>query len=148
MRHSLLLGGLLGLLVGCGEIGGGSSISGMVTAPAGADVAGTAVFACYDDDPECARLGETVITGAGNAASYSLGALAPGSYSVYALSDTNEDGIPNSGDFYGYYGRSGGQAILVSPPRANVNIEMITLTEEMQVQDLPGALRQAIAKRR
>lgn len=145
--HTLILGGLLSLLVGCGEVGsGGSSISGTVMAPAGADVSGTTVFACYNDEPGCERLGETTISQSGNAAPYRLGTLAQGPYSVYALNDTNGDGVPNTGDYYGYFGRNSGRAILVSPPQANVNLEMLVFSGNTALRELPETLQRAIAQ--
>ena len=149
ISRSLLFVVLLGLLVGCGELGlgsGGSSLSGIVTAPAGADVSGTTVFACFNDEPGCARLGQTTIYASGSSVSYQLGTLAQGTYSVYALSDANGDGVPNSGDYYGYFGLNSGAPILVSPPRANVDIEMLAFTGTTQLEALPETLRRAITR--
>lgn len=145
--HALILGGLLGLLVGCGEIGmGGSSISGTVTAPAGVNVAGTTVFACYNAAAGCDRLGESTLTQSGSSAPYSLGSLPQGSYAVIAIKTSSVNGEPGTGDLYGYFGRNEGPPRLVTPPQANVNIELLAFTGKTQLQKLPETLRQAIAE--
>ena len=134
-RHLLLSGSLLGLLVGCGQVPGqSSSISGTVRAPVGGDVAGTRVFACYQNERGCDFLGEVTLTEPNVSANYQLGQLAPGSYSVYALKDTNEDGVMSgSGDFYGYYNSAGRDPLLVTPPAANVDIQMVVLPDSGSV---------------
>ena len=87
-RHILLWGSLLGLLVGCGQVPGGAGISGTVRAPAGEDVAGTRVFACYENERGCASLGEVKTYGVGSVRQIiNLAQLAPGSYGVYAFKD-------------------------------------------------------------
>ena len=134
-RHILLWGSLLGLLVGCGQLPGeNSSISGTVRAPTGGDVAGTKVFACYGNERGCDSLGEVTITKSGASASYQLGRLAMGSYGVYALKDTNKDGVMSgNGDFFGYYSLVGRDPSLVTPPAANIDIQMIPLTGTSRV---------------
>lgn len=131
LRHTLLCGSLLGLLVGCGQLpgGGAESISGTVTAPSGRDVAGTRVFACYENERNCDALGEVNLTASAATQTYQLGRLAPGSYGVYALKDANGDGdMVGDGDFYGFYNPNAGESSLVKPPAANIDIQMYVLT--------------------
>ncbi len=135
LRHNLLWGGLLGLLVGCGQVpGGAGSISGTVTAPAGRDVAGTQVFACFENERDCARLGNVKVTASAASATYQLGSLAPGSYGVYALKDADGDGnATGNGDFYGYYNPQASELSLVMPPAENIDIQMTVLTGASKV---------------
>ncbi len=134
-RHNLLWGSLLGLLVGCGQVlGGAGSISGTVTAPPGRDVAGTQVFACYENEVNCASLGKVSVTDVAASADYQLGSLAPGSYGIYALKDADNDGsATGNGDFYGYYSLSAGEPSLVTPPAENIDIQMTVLTGTSKV---------------
>ena len=135
--HILLWGSLLGLLVGCGQLPGGSSISGTVRAPTGGDVAGTRVFACYENENNCDSLGEVEIIESGMSAPYQLGRLTVGRYGVYALKDTNGDGnMSGNGDFYGYYNPVAGQSSLVTPPTENINIQMTVLTGTSRVPQI------------
>ena len=128
-RHILLWGSLLGLLVGCGQMPGTGSISGTVRAPIGGDVAGTRVFACYENERGCNFLGEVTVTESDTSASYQLGRLAAGSYGVYASKDVNGDGVMSgNGDFFGYYSPNAGQSSLVTPPAESIDIQMTVLT--------------------
>ena len=130
LRHSLLWGSLLGLLVGCGQVpGGAGSISGTVSAPVGEDVAGTQVFACYQNEVDCDSLGRVNITESSASATYQLGNLPPGSYGIYAFKDVNGDGdATGNGDFYGFYNPVAGESSLVTPPAENIDIQMTILT--------------------
>ncbi len=129
LRHTLLLWSLLGLLVGCGQLSGGTagetgSISGTITAPPGRDVAGTQVFACYEDARSCARLGTTEITVAAGSAPYQLSGLPVGNYSVYALKET-------PGEAYaGWYASPSdvGKRVLVTPLATGVDIKLRAFT--------------------
>lgn len=125
LRHHLLWGGLLGLLVGCGQVpGGAGSISGTVTAPAGRDVAGTQIFACYEDMADCARLGNVEVTVSATSAPYQLGGLPLGNYSIYALKKT-------AGEAYaGWYASpsNAGERVLVTPPATGVDIQLRAFT--------------------
>lgn len=145
--HILVLAALLGLLVSCGQsLSGTSNISGIVTAPAGADITGTTVFACYDGSVSCDRLADTTLTSTGSSSPYRLDSLPQGSYAVIAIKTSNENGEPGPGDLYGYFGLSEGAPILVTPPQTNVNIEMLVFTENDSLQSLPETLRQAITE--
>ena len=127
VNRTLLFGGLMGLLVGCGEIlGEAGSISGTVSAPTGGDVSGTDVFACFANRDGCERLGITVEQ-TGSTAGYTLSGLPRGSYGVYAFKDVDGDGVPENGDAFGHYSTDN-QTTLVTPPATDVDIEMYTLT--------------------
>ena len=127
MRRSLLL--LLVLLAGCsqdsgppvnpppGGGGGDLSISGTVSAPAGESVAGTTVAACFARDCNDSRsLGVTVTQGGGSA-SFQLGGLAAGSYSVVAVKDVNQNDALDAGDLVS-------SAVEVTPPATGVTLTM------------------------
>lgn len=122
VNHTLLWG-VLGLLTGCGEIlGEAGSISGTLSAPVGGDVADTHIFACYNNERDCAMLGDVEITQTGTSAPYQIDNLPLGSYSVYALK--NSDGE----DYVGWYGLAEDQAkqpLLVTPPATEIDIQMI-----------------------
>lgn len=135
LRHTLLCGSLLGLLVGCGQVpGGAGSISGTVSAPSGEDVTGTQVFACYQNEDDCDSLGRVNITESAASATYQLGSLPPGSYGIYALKDANNDGNSSgNSDFFGYYSVSAGEPSLVTPPAENIDIQMTLLTGASKV---------------
>ena len=121
--HILLWGSLLGLLVGCGQMPGSSSISGTVRAPTGGDIAGTQVFACYEDNPECARLGSVELTTSAVSAPYEL-AVPTGNYSIYALKKS-------VGETYaGWYAppTNAGERTLVTPPATGIDIQLRAYT--------------------
>ncbi len=132
--HTLLLGGFLGLLAGCGEVvpGGSGSIAGTVTAPAGGDVVGTRVIACYNNQPDCGQL-DVTIGESGSAAAYEIDRLPGGSYGVVALKDVNGDGdVGDIGDYFGMYESAPGIAELVEPPASGVGIQLRQLTGDTQ----------------
>lgn len=139
--HTLLLGSLLGLLVGCGEVvpGGNGNIAGTVTAPAGGDVAGTRVYACLANDPNCESL-NVAVEQSGSSAAYRIFNLASGSYGVIALKDVDGDGNPGIGDYYGNYKAADGRPGLVTPPESGVDIQMMVLTDP--AHQVPQAVRE------
>ena len=127
--RALLLGGLVGFLAACGEVpGGASGISGTVTAPAGGSVMATDVFACFNNETDCARLGEATIAQEGLSAAYRLSGLLSGSYGVYAFKDNDGDNEVDNGELFGFYGSAPGTPQLVTPPAVNVDITMTRLT--------------------
>lgn len=130
------------------SLSGGSSISGTVSAPAGTPVSGTRVYACYEGDVPCDRLAETTLTSSDNASPYRLESLPQGSYTVIAIKTSSANGEPTTGDLYGYFGRNEGAPKLVTPPQANVNIELLTFTGSDSLQNLPENLRRAIVETR
>lgn len=142
-RRTLLLGGLLGLLAGCGQVpGGAGTISGVVSAPAGGDVSGTEVFACYENEPECAMLGDVTITQTGTSAPYQLSGLPTGRYSVYALKELGGE------DYAGWYVAPGDEArrpALVTPPTTGIDIEMIAVPDAERSL-IPEKLKELSAK--
>ena len=143
-NHTLLLMGLLGLLVGCGEVSGGAgSISGTVSAPAGKSIFETDVFACFANEEGCEHLGVT-LNQRGTTAAYRLSGLPVGSYGVYALKDVDDDGELGNGDLYAYYSASAGVTSLVSPPASNIDIAMNEITGF--TQPLPEVLRDSITE--
>lgn len=117
----------MGLLVGCGEVlGEAGSISGMVSAPVGRDVAGTHIFACYNNERDCTMLGDVETTQMGASAPYQLDNLPLGSYSVYALKNSVGE------DYVGWYGLAEDQAkqpLLVTPPATEIDIQMIIVPD-------------------
>ncbi len=144
--HTLLLGGLLGLLVGCGEVvpGGNGSIAGTVTAPAVGNVFGTEVIACVGGKPGCERL-SVMLDETGSSAAYQIDNLASGSYSIIALKDVNGDGDAlDIGDYYGVSRSADGSPELVTPPASGVDIQMMVLTD--RVQQVPEAVRKLSAE--
>lgn len=142
--HRWLLGGLLGLLVGCGEVSYTGTISGTVTAPTGGDVAGTKVYACYRNEPDCATF-EALVTQSGPSAAYRISGLPSGSYGVYALKDVDGDGDATAnGDYYGVYAPDPAQVTEVVPPVEGVNIVMRVLSGVTQPDlDAPLAVRES-----
>lgn len=142
--HRWLLGGLLGLLVGCGEVSSTGTISGTVTAPAGGDVAGTRVVACYRNEPDCDTF-EALISQTGASAAYRISGLPSGSYGVYALKDVDGDGsAAANGDYYGVYAPNPTQVTEVTPPAAGIDIAMRVLSGVTEpVLNAPLAVRES-----
>lgn len=137
--RALLIGGLLWALAGCGEVvpGGTTSVSGTVSAPTGGDVAGTRVFACYDNEPDCAMLGEVRLTEPELSAPYQLGSLPAGSYSIYALKESVTE------DYLGWYavpGDPSAKPALITPPATGVDIRMIAVPKAERAR-LPEEIR-------
>lgn len=127
--RTLVLGGLVALLAACGQVpGGAGGISGTVRAPAGGDVVNTDVFACFNNEENCERLGTTTITQQGASAAYRLGALPGGSYGVYAFKDSDNDSLVDNGEFFGFHSSATGAPVLIRPPATGVNIVMTRLT--------------------
>lgn len=133
--RTLLFGGLLGLLVGCGEVLGGAGISGTVSAPVGGDVAGTQVFACYENEDGCAMLGKVQLTQPGASAPYQLGSLPRGRYGVYALKELDGQ------DYFGYYTPAPREVGLVTPPADGIDIQM-TAFPDAERSSLPQKIRE------
>lgn len=144
--HGWLLGGLLGLLVGCGELSYTGTISGTVTAPAGGDVAGTRVVACYRNERDCETF-ETLVTQSGPSASYRISGLPRGSFGVYALKDVDNDGrADGDGDFYGVYAPDPRFVTQVTPPAEGVDITMYVLSGVTQPPlEAPPAVRDSVS---
>ena len=138
--RALLLGSLLWALAGCGEVvpGGAASVSGTVSAPTGGDVAGTRVFACYDNEPDCAVLAEVRLEGVGSSSAYQLGALAPGRYNIYARKSLAGE------EYVGWYVEPGDLSeapAQVIPPATDINIRMRAFSNVEHAQ-LPEKIRE------
>ncbi len=147
--HMVVLGGLFGLLVGCGEVrtvDATGTISGVVAAPTGGDVMGTRVVACYQTEPDCATF-ETRVTRSGSSAPYRISGLPSGFYSVYALKDVDGDGSAiGNGDYHGMYDPDPRAVSQVSPPAAGVDIEMRALTDATRSgTDTPLAVQASVS---
>ena len=130
----------MSLLVACGEVPTGSGVvTGTVFAPAGESVVNTEVFACFNNETGCARLGSVTIRQGGASAAYTLSGLPSGSYGVYAFKDSDGDGEPSDGDLFGSWEEGG--AALVTPPASGIDIVMAELTGVT-----PAPLRASLAK--
>ena len=110
------------LLSACGGSGGpepASGLSGAVFAPAGGDVSGTTVIACFPVKDQCdqQKSRTTQITKGGSSASYRIDGLEASSYIVVAYKDANDNRQQDDGDFYG-------ESPPVTPPAANIKVTM------------------------
>lgn len=145
INHILLFGGLVGLLVGCGEVlGEAGSILGTVSAPVGRDISGTHIYACYNNERNCAMLGDVEIMQKGASAAYQLSNLPRGSYSVYALKNAAGE------DYVGWYGLAEDRAkppLLVTPPATEVDIQMI-IVPDAERSSLPETVQELSADTR
>jgi hypothetical protein len=110
-------------------------LQGTVHAPAGQDVAGTVVVACYPAGAPCdeAKTKFVEITGGGASAPFRLEGLEDLSYDLYAVKDVDGDN-----DFFGvgdYYGDTGDT---VTPPLSGLSIQMAVLGDGGPVDPGPG----------
>jgi uncharacterized protein (DUF2141 family) len=101
---------------------GEGAISGTVTAPPGADVAGTLVIACGEEDCPAG----TVIETSGNSAAYTIPDVPAGQYAVFAWNDVNGSGELDDGDYFGCFG-VGEECEAVSPPATGIDIAMAVI---------------------
>ncbi|HEX7022887.1 MAG TPA: hypothetical protein VF171_08515, partial [Trueperaceae bacterium] len=143
MRSSA--GGLLALvmlavLTACGSTGpqpgsgGTGTLSGIVRAPAGGDVQGTLVEACFVTGTQCddasPQTRSVTIQQAGASAPYSISGLADGMYGLFACRDMNGNNQGyqcDDGDFFGFYTTDGQNPQGVEPPDAGLDIQMFVL---------------------
>ena len=111
---------------------GPNDLSGTVIAPAGGDVSGTLVIAC--SDANCTSpLGATV-TQPGQSGPFLITAVPGVQYVLVAIKDANgNNNVEEPGDFIGVYTVDGTNAALVTPPAANLNIQL-----QGQVATAPG----------
>lgn len=142
--HTLLLGSLFWLLVGCGEVSHTGTISGTVTAPNGGDVAGTEIIACYRNERDCKTFSARV-TQPGSEAPYRISGLPSGAYGIYALKDTDGDGnAVGNGDYHGVYAPDPREVSEVTPPAEGVDITMRVLTGVSRPDsEMPLAVRKS-----
>lgn len=99
------------------------AISGKVYAPAGEDIAGTVVVACFVQGSDCdeTKSKSYEITEAGDSANFTLENLTRDTYLLFASKDTNANGVDfEDGDFYALYGTNGN----VTPPARNVELRL------------------------
>lgn len=105
-----------------------NDISGTITAPAGGDLAGTVVVACYNPDPRggCDASGSrtTQITSPGASAPYTISNVNPGPHIVYAYRDFDGNGELNAGDYYGFYTTDGSSPALFTAPATDIDLQL------------------------
>lgn len=107
-------------LTACTAGGGNVSISGTLTAPAGGDVLGSVVVACYQNNCQDQRSQQVTVTQSGSSAPYSVSGLESGvSYGLLAFKDVNNNGEVNLGE-----GDYLAQAGPVTAPARNVAITL------------------------
>ena len=99
-----------------------ATVSGVVTAPLGVDVAGTEVRACglSGNTVTCVDAPSTLITGSGSNAPYKVADLSAGEYAVIAFLDVDGD---DTEEYRGVYGGSQ-QFVAVTPPASNIDIQL------------------------
>jgi hypothetical protein len=126
IKHSLvclvLLGGFC-LTVAQNVPQGVMAISGTVYAPAGEDIAGTVVVACFVQGSDCdASKSKTYeITQSGESASFTFEGLTRDTYLLLASKDTNANDVDfEDGDFYALYGTDGN----VTPPARGLELRL------------------------
>ena len=128
--YTLLIGLLTLLLTACPgtdtPLPGGTTLSGLVIAPAGGDVAGTTVFACVLVGQTCdAQQTRTVtLSQAGASSPFTIEVLPGVQYTVIAFKDINANGTVDAGDYRGTYTLDGQTDALVTAPAANLTIQM------------------------
>jgi uncharacterized protein (DUF2141 family) len=87
---------------------GEPALSGTVHAPAGGDVSGTIILACFQVDDDCdeEQSGYVEIAVSGNSAEFSISDLQATSYLLIAMKDANGNGeYGDAGDYMAVYGQ-------------------------------------------
>jgi hypothetical protein len=113
--------------------GGGSALSGTITAPSGS-ITDTIVAACFVTSPtafDCKNANSKggKIGGSGLSAQYSIPSMAAGKYVILAYKDVDGDGKDSVGDFTGCYGDDGqGGCKVVQPGATGLDIKLTVLT--------------------
>jgi hypothetical protein len=105
------------------QLQGVIAISGTVYAPAGEDIAGTVVVACFVQGSDCdtSKSKTYEITQSGDSASFSIDGLTRDTYLLLASKDTNANDIDfEDGDFYALYGTDGN----VTPPARDLELRL------------------------
>lgn len=107
---------------GDGGGGGGGAISGTVTAPAGGDINGAIVVACFlvgQDCDEQKSKGGPINTGAtASSAEFTLSGLEAGQYNIYGFKDLNGNEKFDDGDWYGIVQQQ------ITPPASGVQLAL------------------------
>ncbi|MCA9837852.1 MAG: S8 family serine peptidase [Trueperaceae bacterium] len=149
--RSLILVILLVVMTACG----GSSpnnpnnpspgtLSGTIAAPVGGNIQNSVLIACYVQSNTCnvnsANTTSVRVSQAGGSASFQFRNLAEGSYAIFAFKDTNgDDDFRDVADYQGCYG-SGQDCAVVSPPAANLNIQLFTELPPVVPGSISGTL--------
>jgi hypothetical protein len=119
-----MLVGILGQ--GQGLPKGALGLSGTVYAPAGEDIAGTVVVACYVEGEDCeeAKSQFIEITESGESAAFNFTGLGRETYMLFATKDVNANNTHfENGDFYALYGTDGN----VTPPAPGLELRLTVL---------------------
>jgi hypothetical protein len=113
--------------------GGGSALSGTVTAPSGS-ITDTIVVACFVTSPtafDCKNANSKggKIGGSGLSAAYTLPSMAAGKYVILSAKDVDGNGATSVGDFEGCYGDDGqGGCKVVQPGATGLDIKLAVVT--------------------
>jgi hypothetical protein len=102
---------------------GALGLSGTVYAPAGQDIFGTFVVACYAQGEDCdeAKSQYVEITASGASASFDFTNLGRENYMLFATKDVNANGTHfEDGDFYAVYGMDG----TITPPAPGLELSL------------------------
>ncbi|WP_189009070.1 hypothetical protein [Deinococcus malanensis] len=104
------------------------TLSGTVNAPAGTNVKGTHVIACYPKGDECDEnlTVSTQITASGGSAPFSVTVKKAGKYTLIAWKDVNGTGDIDDGDYSGFLKQqpSSLTPLPVKPPASKLNVSM------------------------
>ena len=108
--------------------GGSGNLSGTVNAPAGGDVAQTAVVACFLEAGQCngnsPNTQSVVISTTGATGDFAVSSLAAGQYIVAALKDIDNNGsFADPVDYFGCHG-DGVSCAIVTPPQTGLSIQL------------------------
>jgi Carboxypeptidase regulatory-like domain len=99
------------------------AISGKVYAPAGEDIAGTVVWACFVQGSDCdaSKSKSYEVIESGDSASFTLEGLTRDAFLLFASKDTNANDVDfEDGDFYALYGADGN----VTPPARDLELQL------------------------
>ena len=118
-----------------------AEVSGTVTAPAGTDIVGTIIFACFVEGNACNIESENttgnIVEDSGSSVSFSVD-LPPGNYTVEAYKDVNGNDLIDVGDYYGCFGQQGDTCRIVNPGSDGIAVQMEIVTEDGGVPERVG----------
>lgn len=105
---------------------GDYTLRGTLYAPAGGDVSGSVVLACYPvgDDCDEARSSVFEVGATGPSSSFALTDLEDVAYELFALKDVNGNGEVEAGDYFGEV------TAQVTPPRSGLELRMQVLSDD------------------
>ncbi len=122
-----------GLNIQMAAIGGGGgntpggNLAGSATAPAGGDVANTAVVACFLEANQCnvnsPNTKSVVVSTGGTTGNFTVSGLIAGQYLVVGFKYVNANGQVDAGDYLGCVGDASG-CTTVTPPQTALSIPM------------------------